>query len=483
MRACSTTPRIDSQLLAEPEWREAVGEAVRHRLHLGAHRRGHVGRVDTEHAGADEAVKVFSRIEGFDEPGVLGEVRHDAHLDLRVVGSEQGVEALPRNERGPHLPTDFGLDRDVLQVRVVRGQPAGRRTGLLVVGVHATVGAEAFLQGLDDLADLGGIPMLQQQLQERMRVQVLQVLQRLRIGREAGLVRPGLGHAELVEQHLLQLLRRAEVHLAADLGVGTRGDVGSLNTESLVEPREHGRGHRDALHLHACEHRAERHLDVVQHPQRTRVEATGEFDRKPAHEPGFARRAERLGLGHELVGVGLREVLAEVVVHERRERLGLLRGAQEPGLQRGIQIDSRKLDAGSGQRLALALRVVDVLRSGPGEPGVQNLIAPGHPGRVGLPRDADAVDAPADQRDPHPEGGGTAVGMLLEPGFEVDPGGRLHRRQLARGGAAILQLPLVGDPLDLQEPLEKRLELQPAEELAHGVHVHRGSGEVGRGQR
>ena len=37
-------------------------------------------------------MQVFALVERLDEPLVTGEVRHDAHLDLRVVGREKRLE-------------------------------------------------------------------------------------------------------------------------------------------------------------------------------------------------------------------------------------------------------------------------------------------------------------------------------------------------------------------------------------------------------
>ena len=97
-------------------------------------------------------------------PGVLGEVRHDAHLDLRVVGGEQRLEALARDERRADLAALLGADRDVLQVRVVRGDAAGAGAGLVVGGVDAPVAARPpRSQRLDDLLELRGVAVLQQQ--------------------------------------------------------------------------------------------------------------------------------------------------------------------------------------------------------------------------------------------------------------------------------------------------------------------------------
>ena len=83
--------------------------------------------------------------------------------------------------------------------------------------------------------------MLAEQCQERMRVLLLEIGERLGVGGVPGLVGAGLRHGELVEEHLLQLLRRSEVDLAPDLGVGALGDLGRLHAEPGVELGEHRR--------------------------------------------------------------------------------------------------------------------------------------------------------------------------------------------------------------------------------------------------
>ena len=67
---------------------------------------------------------------------VAGQVRHDPKLDLRVVGGEQ-LEARRRDERLADAAAFGGADRNVLQVRVGRRQPARRGDGLVVRRVDA----------------------------------------------------------------------------------------------------------------------------------------------------------------------------------------------------------------------------------------------------------------------------------------------------------------------------------------------------------
>ena len=67
---------------------------------------------------------------------VLREVRHDAQLDLRIVRRQQHV-ALGRDECLTDAPPLGRAYRDVLQVGILRRQPAGGGHRLVIAGVHA----------------------------------------------------------------------------------------------------------------------------------------------------------------------------------------------------------------------------------------------------------------------------------------------------------------------------------------------------------
>ena len=74
--------------------------------------------------------------ERLQQAGVAGQVRHDAQFDLGIVRGDQHV-ARRRDESLPDAPALGRADRDVLQVRIGRREPAGGRDGLVIRGVHA----------------------------------------------------------------------------------------------------------------------------------------------------------------------------------------------------------------------------------------------------------------------------------------------------------------------------------------------------------
>ena len=70
------------------------------------------------------------------QPVVCRKVRHDAQLDLRIIGRHQHCPGGATNAWRMRRPSG-AADRNVLQVGVGGGQPAGRRHGLVIGSVHA----------------------------------------------------------------------------------------------------------------------------------------------------------------------------------------------------------------------------------------------------------------------------------------------------------------------------------------------------------
>ena len=150
-------------------------------------------------------MQILAGAKRLDESGVLGQVRHDPHLDLAVVGGHQLRIAVTHTERVADPAAGFGADRDVLQVRVGRRQPPGGGDGLVERGVDAAVGGSRLQQSVDGDFQSGDVAMGQQVLEERVRRLVEQRLQGVGIGGVAGLGLLGLRHLQFVEQDDLQL--------------------------------------------------------------------------------------------------------------------------------------------------------------------------------------------------------------------------------------------------------------------------------------
>ena len=129
---------------------------------------GDVGGLHLEDPGPDEPVQVLARPERLDQPVVAGQVRHDPHLDLAVVGGHQRLVAVADDERLADPAALLGADRDVLQVGVGGGQPPGRRDGLDVGRVDPAVVGDRLEQPLDGDPQPGGVAVAQQRLEERV---------------------------------------------------------------------------------------------------------------------------------------------------------------------------------------------------------------------------------------------------------------------------------------------------------------------------
>ena len=198
--------------------------------------------------------------------GVLGEVRHDPHLDLAVVGGHQALEARADHEPLADPAALLGADRDVLQVGVGRGEPPGGRDQLVERGVDPAVGGDGLEQPLDGLPQPAHVAVPQQVGEERVLGLDEQRGQGVGVGGVAGLGPLGLRHAELVEEHHLQLLGRAEVDLLADHRERVVGGPLHLAGEVRLEGLEVVEVDGDPDLLHAGEAVHQRQLDLGQQP-------------------------------------------------------------------------------------------------------------------------------------------------------------------------------------------------------------------------
>src|SRR5687768_12538577 len=76
------------------------------------------------------AMNVSPRAKGFDESGIIGQVRKQAKLDLGVVGREQRPASL-RDEPAPDIPAKLAPDGNILEIRITRGEASGCRDRLV----------------------------------------------------------------------------------------------------------------------------------------------------------------------------------------------------------------------------------------------------------------------------------------------------------------------------------------------------------------
>ena len=142
-------------------------------------------------------------------------------------------------------------------------RPVAAMVWLNVVWIRPSE-ADRVQQPVDGDLEPGDVAVRQQMLQERVAGLVEQRLQRVGVGGVAGLGALGLRHLQLVEQHHLQLLGRAEVDLLADHRVRRLGGVADLVGELALQLRQLAEVDGDARGLHLGEHPLHRQLHVAQ---------------------------------------------------------------------------------------------------------------------------------------------------------------------------------------------------------------------------
>ena len=130
---------LDAELLGQAKRREAVDDAEVDDLGdaavLGRLRHGS----DAEDFLRGARVDVLAGAKGFDEDRILGEMREDAQLDLRVIGGEQRPARIG-DEGGANFAAELAAHGDVLQIGVGRTEAAGGRDGLAQACVQAAGG-------------------------------------------------------------------------------------------------------------------------------------------------------------------------------------------------------------------------------------------------------------------------------------------------------------------------------------------------------
>src|SRR5207237_1305748 len=107
----------DAELSGERECALPINRREIDRLGARTHVAGHGGLTNPQHHGGGLAMDVAATLKCRYKGRVIGKMRQQAELDLRVIGGEQQV-ARRRDERAPNLATATRADGDVLQVRV-----------------------------------------------------------------------------------------------------------------------------------------------------------------------------------------------------------------------------------------------------------------------------------------------------------------------------------------------------------------------------
>ena len=208
-------------------------------------------------------MQVFAFLVGLDEARVSGEMRHDTHLNLRVVRSHEFIKAIAHDEGRTNLTAGFGAHGDVLQVGFGGRQTAGRGHGLVKRGVNAAVRLHGFDEALQGGLHLLVLAVCQEVIQEGMRVLCRELFNLLGRGGIARLRLFGLGQLESLKEHGLQLLRRVEVELViAGKLAGGALLFGNLLYKGILLRFENVNVNGDSGSLHARQDGYQRQLEV-----------------------------------------------------------------------------------------------------------------------------------------------------------------------------------------------------------------------------
>ena len=121
--------------LLQAELAHAVDDAEIDRLGQAAHIRLDPGDIHAEKLGGGGGMDILVLPEGLQQALILGEMGQDPQIDLRIIaGHENGAG---RRDKGlADFPAQFAPDRDILQIGVAGGKPAGGGAGLVEAGMH-----------------------------------------------------------------------------------------------------------------------------------------------------------------------------------------------------------------------------------------------------------------------------------------------------------------------------------------------------------
>ena len=255
----------DPQVAGQAKAGNAVDHAEIDRLGLPSHVRRHLVQRHVEHFRCRRGVNVFAVAERLFHRLDPGDMRENAQFDLAVVERDQNL-ALRRDEGFADAAPFFRADRDVLKVRVGRGQPARRRARLQVGRMHPArvrvdVGLERIRVGRFELGQLPPVEHAGRQI-----VLGRKVLENV----GAGGIGPGLAllpafQTQLVEQDFTKLLGRADIEGLARKFVNLGLKPRHFLRERVGHARQGIAVDLNTVHFHLGEHRHQRAFERLIH--------------------------------------------------------------------------------------------------------------------------------------------------------------------------------------------------------------------------
>ena len=189
----------------------------------------------------------------------IGDMRQQPKLDLTIVGTDQ-LHALRRHKRRADLAPLVRADRNVLQIRIVRRQPPGRRRRHGIRSVDAPrmridVSRQRVRVRAFQLGHLPPVDDLARQIVSLDR----QLFQRIRVCRPL----PGLGflaarQTELAEQNIAKLLGRTQIEPLARQPVDRLLQPRHPLRKAMRQPRQHLAIDQHPRLFHIGKHRHQR---------------------------------------------------------------------------------------------------------------------------------------------------------------------------------------------------------------------------------
>ncbi|CRI63432.1 hypothetical protein THIOKS11320081 [Thiocapsa sp. KS1] len=363
---------LDAELLGEPEGGHAVDKTEVDRLGRAALLPGDRLGCKAEDLGGGRAMDIEPAREGREQTLVAREMRHDPQLDLRVVGGEQEVSRLG-DEGAADPATLVGADRDVLQIRVAGGEPAGRGHGLMVRGMDP---AGVRVDHLTQLVGVGGFQLreaavLQDQIRQRMAVGGELFEHRLRGGGCAGRCLGDHRQSQFLEEDGPDLLGRAHVETPPGRLVGpdldlldALGKLSALHGEQIrIDPH--------AVALHAREDGDQGDLDLpvecghardaFQPGPECAMQAQGHVRVFGGVVSGLLKRDLIEGeLLRTLAGDVLEVdgVVVQVFLGQRVHVVASRRAVEDIAFEHGVVGDAAQLDGVTGQDAHVVLEVL-----------------------------------------------------------------------------------------------------------------------------
>ena len=391
---------LDVQVGRQPEGAHAVDQAEVDDLG-GAPLIGRdLAHRHAEHLAGGGAMHVLAGVERRQQALVAADVRHDAQLDLRVVGADDYGPGR-RDEGLADTPPFRRAYRNVLQVGVAGAQATGHGDRLAVAGVHA---AGRRVDAGRQLVAVGRLELRQRAvLQQRLgqRIVLGQLVEHLLVGagRAAGRLLDRR-QAELAEQDLADLLGAAEIEwltgermrLCFQFG-DPAAQFGTLRDQPLAVDQ-----HAGAFHVE--QDLADRQFDVLVHMAQRRHG----FDPRPQHlmQPErdlgvlggvLGRAVERHLVEADLAGALAADLdegdraPAQVTLRQRIHVMAAMR-LQHVALQQRVVRDAGQPDAVVGKHVTVVLQMLAHLAvmlalqpvAQPGQRGVERQLI----GRAGI---------------------------------------------------------------------------------------------------